>query len=72
MDILSGELREIVKVDLYKNLLLGCKILSDNLSEQFLEVLCSRVRSSKCSPGEVLFRTGEESDKLFIVMEGEI
>jgi len=30
------------------------------------------VKSYKCSPGEVLFRTGDESNKLFIIMEGEI
>lgn len=40
MEILSTELKASVKVDLYKKLLLGCKILSDNLSGQFLEELC--------------------------------
>jgi CRP-like cAMP-binding protein len=51
---------------------MGCKIISDNFSEQFLEQLCQQVKKSKHSPGETIFKTGELNDKLFIILEGEI
>lgn len=59
MEILTNDLKRSVKIDLYKKFLINCKILSDNLSEQFLEDLCSKVKSYKCSPGEVIFRSGD-------------
>jgi hypothetical protein len=40
MEMLSSDLKQKVQIEIYKSLLMGCKILEQNFSEKFIEDLC--------------------------------
>ena len=72
MEMLSYDLKQEVQVEIYKSLLMGCKILSQNFSGKFLEELCSKMQTKKYNPSETIFQTNDIANKLIFILSGEV
>lgn len=68
---LAPNLKQELFVDIYVHLLKKTKNFWLNFSKEFLQELCLIIREQTFGPGEIIYKEGDKSDKIYFILKGE-
>jgi len=70
--MIPKSIKEEVQIDIYGRIISNIKLFKLNFSTEAINNLALRLNEISFGPGEVIFKSGEKSDKMFIVLTGRI
>lgn len=72
MSKLTRNLNEEVSIDIYKKTLVKSRLLKENFNDYTINKLSLRMKEKKCVPEEIIYNSGDITDKLIFVLSGEL
>ncbi|EAS00808.3 cyclic nucleotide-binding domain protein (macronuclear) [Tetrahymena thermophila SB210] len=72
LEIIPKQIKQEVQIDIYGKILKKIQLFQFNFSEEAINNLALKVTESSFTAGEFLFRQGEQSEKMYILMQGKV